>query len=86
MQVKVWAHERTNVHSFTGKDGVCTMKTIAGLDFQHETTPEFFLSVGDKTYRFHVDKEGNITLLLINGTDMRVTTVSGMPAIVLTKQ
>lgn len=44
---------------------------------------DFVLNVGEKRYRFSFDKNGNIEILLINGVDAKIKSVSGYPAIKL---
>ena len=44
---------------------------------------DFILHVGDKRYRMDFDKDGNLTILLVNGLDMKVASVSNCPAIKL---
>ena len=46
---------------------------------------DFALVVGDKSYRFQIDKNGNLILPLINGVDCKITTYSSYPAVKLIK-
>lgn len=42
---------------------------------------DLFIYVGDTEFRFSPDADGNLTLLLINGHDIKVTTERGYPAV-----
>lgn len=47
---------------------------------------DFALVVDGSRYRFQIDKNGDLILPLINGTDARITTHNGYPAIKLTSR
>lgn len=44
---------------------------------------DFMLKVGDKNYRFQIDRDGNLNLRLINGSDCKIICDSGFPAVKL---
>ena len=47
---------------------------------------DFALVVGDKSYRFEIDRDDNLILPLINGADCKITTYSNYPAVKLINQ
>jgi hypothetical protein len=44
---------------------------------------DLFVIVNGKSFRFDVDEKGDLTLLLINGRDVKIITQNGYPAIKL---
>jgi len=46
-------------------------------------TNDFCIKVKGKTYRFDVDSNGNLTIPLINGVDVKITNYRCYPAITL---
>lgn len=50
------------------------------------TNRDFAIAVGDKSYRFQIDRDGNLILPLINGVDCKITAYYGYPAVKLIDQ
>lgn len=49
-------------------------------------TNDFCLEIGDRRFRFDIDKNGDISILLINGVDMKVISERGYAGIKLYKK
>lgn len=48
-------------------------------------TDDFGIEVNGNFYRFDIDNKGSLILPLINGVDVRITTLNGYPAIKIYK-
>lgn len=49
-------------------------------------TNDFAIEIGDKQFRFGVDASGNITILLINGVDMKIISERGYAGVKLVQR
>lgn len=56
---------------------------IGCTDIIHQSLTDFILHVNDKSWRFGTDKDGNLTMLCINGEDADFGVIRGYNAITL---
>ena len=81
--MKIWTFSRTAVRE-TQKNIPSASKATKVLKLDDQD--EFFLEFDNgKTHRISV-KDGDLTFTLINGTDCKITTSNGYPAVKITQK